>query len=194
MSDSNRQYSTTVNDVYSAAGLVLGAAGIAIAAFGPSADVTLTPVDGISMFAVLYLIAQAAERVTEFAVLSLSWKLPSSEENKTLALKEVRAAQTEIMSTIASSASVSTDTKEAAKELVALARRALAVFAGGLGILLCAAMVRATDFLILSTVGLTGVDERVDIVITTLAAAGGSKGLHETISRIQKSKEKSEET
>jgi hypothetical protein len=194
MSDSDRQYSTTVNNLYVAAGLVLGAVGIALAAFGPSVEVTLTPVDGISMFAVLYLIAQAAERVTEFAVLALSWKLPSAEENKALSLKEVRAAQTEIVSTIASSAAVSTDTKEAAKEKVALARRALAVFAGGLGILLCAAMVRATDFSLLWTVGLRGVDERVDVVITTLAAAGGSKGLHETISRIQKSKEKSEET
>jgi hypothetical protein len=194
MTTSNRPYSTTVNDLYVAAGLVLGAAGIALAVFGPSGEVSLTPVDGISMFAVLYLIAQAAERVTEFAVLALSWKLPSAEENKAVGLKEVRAAQTEIVSTIASSAEASTDTKEAAKERVGLARRALAVFAGGLGILLCAAMVRATDFLLLSTVGLTGVNERVDVVITTLAAAGGSKGLHETITRIQKSKEKSDET
>lgn len=194
MSDSDRQYSTAVNNLYVAAGLVLGAVGIGLAAFGPSGEVTLTPVDGISMFAVLYLIAQAAERVTEFAVLALSWKFPSAEENKEISLKEVRAAQTEIVSTIASSAEASTDTKEAAKERVGLARRALAVFAGGLGILLCAAMVRATDFLLLSAVGLTGVNERVDVVITTLAAAGGSKGLHETISRIQKAKEKSDET
>lgn len=194
MGNTERDYSAMANHVYVAAGLVLGAVGIAIAAFGSSGDVTLTPVDGISMFAVLYLIAQAAERVTEFAVLSLSWKFPSAEENKMLALKEVRAAQTEIVSTIASAAAVSTDTKEAAKEKVALARRALGVFAGGLGILLFAAMVRATDFLLLSTVGLAGVNERVDVVITTLAAAGGGKGLHETISRIQKSKEKSDET
>lgn len=36
------------------------------------------------------------------------------------------------------------------------------------------------------------VDVRVDLLITTLAAAGGAKGLHELIGRLQKAKEKAE--
>ena len=44
-----------------------------------------------------------------------------------------------------------------------------------------------------SHIGLSGVNGSVDRVMTTLAAAGGSKSLHEMLSRFQKSKESAEE-
>ena len=66
--------------VYMIGGVVLGILGVWWAATGkPSSGITYQAIEGISVFAVLYVIAQGAERVTEWVVALLSL-IPESPE------------------------------------------------------------------------------------------------------------------
>ena len=70
---------------YVVTGLGLGAAGLGWAVWGSTSDVTFSAVEGISVFAVLYLIAQSSVRVTELVVNELSL-LDSPEKTRQEAL------------------------------------------------------------------------------------------------------------
>lgn len=48
-------------------GIIFGVAGIAVALWAPSSGVTHKPVEGIAVFATLYVLAQGVERLVEWA-------------------------------------------------------------------------------------------------------------------------------
>lgn len=72
-------------------------------------------------------------------------------------------------------------------------RKDVAFFAHGLAILLAAAAVKFLNYGIFLHLGAEGVNRGIDALFTALAAAGGAKGLHELIGRMQESKEKAQE-
>jgi hypothetical protein len=53
--------------------------------------------------------------------------------------------------------------------------------------------VNVLNYGLVGQVGADGVDRWVDRLLTALAAAGGTKALHELVGRLQKAKESSEE-
>jgi hypothetical protein len=185
------------NKGYVFGGILLGAAGLVWALWGKQSNVTYAAVEGISVFAVIYLIAQSSERVTELVVSALSLLPNAPEEKKNDALKALRTADSTLngnpaeadLSVVADKAA----DKTAAKEDADVARKDIAFLAGGLAVLLCAIGVNALNFGLVGHIGATGVNGDLDRLLTTLAAAGGTKTLHELIGRFQKSKEAAEE-
>ena len=63
----------------------------------------------------------------------------------------------------------------------------------GLSLALCALAVNGLNYRLMDAIGADGVSAGFDRLLTALAAAGGSKSLHDLISRLQKAKEAAEE-
>ena len=84
------------------------------------------------------------------------------------------------------------ETKSKAEKQIDEARKDVAFLGLGLSILLCVLAVNALNYGFLTSLGTTGVDGDLDRLLTALAAAWGSKGLHEIVGRLQKGKEQSE--
>lgn len=207
---------TTQRALYMVGGIALAVFGVLWAIFGTTSNVTYRTIEGIGVFAALYVIAQAAERATEWVVDLLSLIPESPEERKGEGLKEVRAANSTLIGnpTLADfgphlvrgdptdvgealSQAVS-ETQQAATRMtqgeakVEEARRDITFLAHGVSIAVCAVAVNALNYGLLSHVGAQGVDGGVDRLFTVLAAAGGTKALHELIGRLQKAKESAE--
>lgn len=198
------------------AGVLLAILGVWWAATGDPSDVTYTAVEGISVFAVLYVIAQAAERVTEWVVDLLSLLPKSPEQTKKEGLKEVRVANSTlngnptladfgpqlgaadsvtlsaVVEAAANRTSAAAETKKDAETKVDEARRDITFLAHGVSILVCALAVNWLNYGLFQHIGAAGVDGGLDRMFTALAAAGGTKALHELIGRFQKSKESTE--
>lgn len=198
------------------AGVVLAIVGVWWAATGDTSEVKFKAVEGISVFAVLYVIAQAAERVTEWVVDLLSLIPESPEQTKKESLKEVRVANSTLngnprladfgpqlgttdsvtLSAVVESAanrtSAAAETKKEAEKKVDEARRDITFLAHGVSIVVCALAVNWLNYGLLQHIGAEGVDGGLDRLFTALAAAGGTKALHELIGRFQKSKEATE--
>lgn len=181
--------------VYRAVGIITGIAGVAIALLASAADVTYTAVEGIAVFAVLYVIAQGVERVVEWVVdlASLFPASPGKEKDEALR-KLVKANSTMNGNPSVADFDEEANTASAEKATVEEKRTDITFLAHGLSILLAAIGVKLVNYGIFSHLGATGVAENVDQLLTALAAAGGSKSLHELIGRLQKAKEGSEET
>jgi cytochrome c-type biogenesis protein CcmH/NrfG len=209
--------STTQSRVYIGLGVLLAFCGLAWAWFGPTSDVTYGTIEGVSVFAALYVIAQAAERVAEWVIDLLSLVDSSPEKKKTEALTKVRSANVMIASgasltdlalragtgggaegisfdAAAEAARTAATEKEEQEEEVKDARRDINFLASGVSIAVCALAVNVLNYGLLSHVGAQGVDGRWDRLFTLLAAAGGTKALHELIGRLQTSKEAAEES
>lgn len=58
--------------------------------------------------------------------------------------------------------------------------------------MVCAVAVNRLNYGLLEHVGATGINSRTDRFFTMLAAAGGTKALHELIGRLQSAKEASD--
>ena len=80
-----------------------------------------------------------------------------------------------------------------AKDAVDAKRKDHAFLAGGLSVALCALAVNALNYRLMNHLGATGVSAGLDRVLTALAAAGGTKALHELIGRFEKAKDSDEE-
>jgi hypothetical protein len=179
--------------------------------YGPVAGVTYRAIEGISVFAVLYVIAQGSERAVELVTDVLSLIPESPEERKTKAVAAVRKANStlngnplrldllskivddsgtrELVEKAAKASEQKADKKTEADD----ARRDITFLAHGLSIAICAVAVNGLNYGVLSRVGADGVSAGLDRLLTMLAAAGGTKALHELISRVQASKESAEE-
>lgn len=200
---------------YVVGGILLFLGGAALAYFGPTSSVTYRTVEGISVFAVLYLISQSVERVTEWVVDLLSLVSSSPQQRKEAGLAKIRAADSTLngnptiadfgvqlagggegvaaaVSTAVEATSAATADKEDGEEEVAQARRDITFLAHGASVLLCASAVCALNYSLLDQVGAKDVNDGVDRLVTVLAAAGGTKALHELIGRMQKAKEAAE--
>lgn len=94
-------------------------------------------------------------------------------------------------------AAVDTTTKAATQkkegeEKAEGARRDIVFLGHGVSFAACALAVNWLNYGLLQHIGAEGVDGRVDRLFTALAAAGGTKALHELIGRFQKAKESTE--
>jgi hypothetical protein len=149
-------------------------------------DASYTPAVGVSVFALLYVLAQGVERAVEVIVAvvdALTGENAFAETHKRKALAELRSA----------GASSSDTDALAAKEKVEKARADLTVFTQALSFSISIVAVAYAHYGILANIGVAGVDKPVDRFVTALAIMGGSKGLHDLISKVQNSKENDEE-
>ena len=149
---------------------------------------SFTPGSGISVFAPLYILAQAIERFIEPFSSFLGTTTPDTSHH---AAKQTKAdAMEQVHRAIAAA-----DARNAAQwqRLVDRIRRNTAVITWGLasflGIVLCGLF----GLYMLRLVGFTGVPEQADLVISGLAVGSGTKPLHDLISNLQQSKAEKED-
>lgn len=143
---------------------------------------------GASAFALIYIVAQAIERINELLILCLYKKNANfAEGKKRRALKAIKAPVPERADAGA------TDGKANAPDELASARRELRI--------LTMATAFALSFLLLGSLdtGLLAIvtegnhpPELLDWLISAAVFAGGTSALHDLISKVQKSKEKDE--
>lgn len=169
---------------------------VAGSALGPillaSSTITQTPVEGIAAFAILYVLAQAIERANQILVpvidrlLSKMSGAPTATVKKQEALAAVRmqAAALRGIGPLV----YSVDDQSEADKAVTTANVEKALLTNGLAFLLAMLLVSLFKFSLLASLGYTNVPSVVDIVITATAIMGGSAGLGDLISKIQKSK------
>lgn len=146
----------------------------------------LVPAAGISVFAPLFILAQAIERFIEpFSTFLGAAKAEGEQQNKRQpdAMKAVYEAIT------------ANDAELAAKQqtVVDQIRKNKAVIAWGIASLLGMVLCGSLGVFILSAAGFAGVPEWADILISGLAVGSGTKPLHDLISNIQKSKEQKDD-
>jgi hypothetical protein len=169
---------------YRIGGGVLGAGGVLWVFVVPVSDgVIYQPVAGIGVFAVLYVIAQAVERLVEWTIEGLTLLDGSPGKQKAEAVRRMRTANSP--GAVAPLAVADQSTAEKATTDIAF-------LSHGLSILLCAIAVNLLAYGIMKSLGADGVPGDVDRLLTALAAAGGSKSLHELIGRLQSAKEQAQ--
>jgi len=198
---------------YRIGGAAFGIAGILVIFLLPTSNAEYTAAAGIAVFAVLYVIAQAVERLVEWATDFLKLFPKSSGAEKAAATRELRTVNSTINGnpTLADFAAEEGDNaapkaealKSAAEDAVKAATEAkekkeaevddkrtdVLFLAHGLSILLAAIAVNWMNYGIMDSLGVTGLNSDLNRLLTALAAAGGSKALHELIGRVQVAKE-----
>jgi hypothetical protein len=179
---------------YRVGGAVLGIAGILWVFLGPRAGATYDVVAGTSVFAVLYVLAQAVERLVEWVVEGLSLIPASPGDTKARAVRKLRQANSTINGNPDLSAFDDSETKASVEKTVDDKRADIRFLSHGLSILFCAIAVNGTNYGMMDSLGAHGLSNDVNRLLTALAAAGGSKGLHELIGRVQVAKEKAQTT
>lgn len=169
---------------YILAAIAAVAAGVVTGQLLVDEDVTYKVMPEVSVFAVLYVLAQGVERIVEFVISVLSMAIKGFAENKK------RAQLSAINSTLNGNPTVD-DIEGLSKKqaAVAEARTEITVLAQGLAFGMAYALVSYLEFGIFKAIGVAGFEPGLDRVLTAIAVMGGSKGLHELIGRLQKSKE-----
>lgn len=174
---------------YVAAAAALVAVGVVAGQLLVRADVSFTPAEGVSVFAVLYVLAQGVERVVEFVISSVTLVDGNFAENrKRRAVSLINSTTNGNPQGLDASPAKVAEAQEEAKE----ARLDLGVFSQGLAFALAYALVSYFEFGIFDAVGVTGIAPGADRALTAVAVMGGAKGLHDLLGKIQKSKEASE--
>ncbi len=142
---------------------------------------------GISIFAILYVLAQGIERTVDVVINFITLLSDSfAESRKRAALLIVNSTKNgnPTEAEIAGTAKATQTVEETRKDL--------ALFAQGLAFALSYALVSYFEFGIFNTIGVENITKGVDRGLTAIAVMGGSKGLHDLISNVQKSKEATE--
>jgi len=180
--------------IYRVLGILTGIVGVAVALNASDSKIEYKPIEGISVFAVLYVIAQGVERLVEWTIDLATLLDQSPGKKKDAGLRALTTANSTLNGnpTLDAFQTAATEAADAKKE-VETARTDITFLAHGLSILLAAIAVNWLDYGIFTHLGASGVSESADHLFTALAAAGGSKGVHELVGRLQKSKEASEE-
>jgi hypothetical protein len=150
-----------------------------------------TPGDGISVFAPLYILAQAIERFIEPFSSYLGSAAPDDAPADQPAGKKNKADALELLN----QAVAMKDAPAAAAwaRVVDKIRRNTAVVAWGLASFLGMVLCGLFGLYMMRLVGFTGVPKQVDIVLSGLAVGSGTKPLHDLISNVQKAKEQKED-
>lgn len=159
---------------------------------GHQAGWTQGSVEGTSAFAFIYVISQATERIVELVVNWLGTSRDSSAE------KRKQLAQADLVT--AAKDADDGKMRQATSQLNE-ARADLTVLGAGLSVAIGAVLVSFFNYDFPKAIGVThgGSNEvantiatAVSVAVTAIVVSGGSKGLHELISKVQKSKEASE--
>jgi hypothetical protein len=176
------------NQKYLFAAAAFVAVGVVAGQVLVGADVTYSPAEGISVFAVLYVLAQGIERVVEIVISAITLLGTDFAENRK------QQALASLNSTLNGNPALDDITGAVAQEekKVEEARLDIGLFAQGLAFALSYALVSYFEFGIFTTIGVDDMAAGVDRVFTALAVMGGAKGLHDLIGKLQKSKEASE--
>jgi hypothetical protein len=167
--------------------LIAAGAAVGVILWNVHDPAAFTPGEGISVFAPLYILAQAIERFIE----PFSSYLGKAAPGDAPADKKSKAeAQMELGVAIAKG-----QASAAAKwqKVVDQIRRNTAVIAWGLASFLAMTLCGLFGIFLLRLVGLSGVPEEFDIIISGLAVGSGTKPLHDLISNVQKAKEQKED-
>jgi hypothetical protein len=168
-------------------GALFGVIGIGAVFLGPTSKATYGVTAGISVFAVLYVIAQAVERLVEWVVEGLSLIPNSPGAEKKEALLQLREANTTLNGNPALAAVASTKNEQ--QQTVDDKTKDISFLSHGLSILFAAIAVNWTNYGMMDSLGALHLNGDLNRLLTALAAAGGSKGLHELIGRVQAAKE-----
>lgn len=144
--------------------------------------VPFTPVEGISIFAVMYVFAQALERFLEPIL-----RLYSGKKDDTKVLEG--ALEKAINNPSKANLKLAANAREELNEEGAN----LAVLAWGLSSALAMLGSGYLGMYLLRAVGLTSVPASVDILVTGLAVGGGTKPLHDLVKNIEKAKEEKDD-
>jgi hypothetical protein len=156
------------------------------------------PAVGISVFAVLYVLAQAVERLVEWIITAIDLVSDTFAEGaKKRALAKLTVANSTangnpVLNDFGITADNATQSESEAKTEVGKARKDLSIFGQALSFSFAYMAVSYFEYGIFKVIGVSNLVEGVDRLFTALAVMGGSKALHDLISKIQKSKEKDE--
>ena len=102
------------------------------------------------------------------------------------------AAIQETLGAVINQTNAAAEAKKEGEKKADEARRDIAFLAHGVSIAFCAVAVNWLDYGLFSHIGAEGVDGGLDRLLTALAAAGGTKALHELIGQLQTKKEASQ--
>jgi hypothetical protein len=157
---------------------------------------------GISEFAVLYILAQALERLAEFVayIPGIGASLARKPEERYTKARAIKERNTSLVAGYAMMAEgKDNEAREKANNAancqhrLDVIRHNRAVFFFGLITLVAAVAVGHFKMLLLQMVGVTRLWPGWDIAVTALAIGGGTKPLHDLIANLQKSKEERED-
>ena len=155
------------------------------------------PVEGVTVFAILYVLAQSIERVSELVFKGLDMALNiGKEEAKAVVRKAAAISQLRALSVPAASAPLTTAqaaTTAAATTKADEAKNDTSVVALALSFGLAWVAISYFNFSLLASIGFE-TNRWLDALVTAVAIMGGSAGLHDLLGKIQKSKEKDEKT
>jgi hypothetical protein len=180
--------------------LVAAAAAVAVA-LNAISDITVTVrSDDFIVFAVLYILAQATERLVE--PLMATSIAPQADESK----KELGKAKTELaLGSAAAGATAAADDPPAADvankqaaltELQKQRARVGWALSSGFALVICGllglGLIGSVSTVTPDDGNWNSVFSAVDVVVTGLAVGAGTKPLHDLITRIEKSKEKAD--
>jgi hypothetical protein len=177
-----------VGAVLIAYGLVLAGIGVGIGLWAWRDPSSFTPGDGISVFAPLYILAQAIERFIEPFSSYLGSAKPDDQADGD---KKKKPEAVKLLN----EAIVDRDAVGAAKwaRVVDKIRRNTAVIAWGIASFLGTVLCGLFGLYMLRLVGFTAVPKQIDIAISGLAVGSGTKPLHDLIGNIQKTKEQKDD-
>ena len=176
------------------AGVLLVGGGL-LAAFLPPLEgvvLKLKPEDGFSVFAILYVLAQAIERLTQVFVPILDRIIAigdvdgTASKRKRDAVQGVRLQNLQIRAAVAGGATVAVAADDEKEVTAANIEKAL--LTNVVALAFAAWAVGWFNFSLLGAIGFEGVPTAIDHVVTAVAIMGGTAGLADLISKIQKSK------
>ncbi|HEX2039964.1 MAG TPA: hypothetical protein VHF47_09575 [Acidimicrobiales bacterium] len=170
------------NKGYAIAGLLLAIAGWIGGLFLVDERPTFKPPAEIGLFALVYVLAQAIERVVEITLLWLDAAFTGAGQR----LAPTRKA--EAVRLLAAAPAPAPATAEEAEQAESDTRALAFGLAAGLAFVACSYF----EIGLLSMIGVKGVEPWFDRFVSAVVVAGGSKPLHDLISKIQKSKQKDE--
>jgi hypothetical protein len=160
-----------------------------------------TPVAGVGMFAVFYVVTQALERLFELTRLIFP-NLGATEEggdkkNKEEAQVDATKARAAALNAVVTQAGNVPDLINAAaesKKVVSKVAANTAVIAWAINSFLAAVACGALGLYFLKAIGVQDVSSWVDIAVSSLVIGGGTKPLHDLIKNIEKAKEEKSDT
>ena len=170
---------------YSLAGVGVAALGWILGTNLVRGSPSFQPVEGISVFALVYVLAQGVERLVELAL-----SLVDSVANK-VGKQVAPTTKAQALRAVAAAPTARGGSDE--KETVLSAESDPHALAFGLPLGIAFVACGYFEVGLLELIGVTGIDAWVDRLVSGLIVAGGAKPLHDLISKIQKSKQKDEQ-
>lgn len=173
--------------VSSALAIVLGAV-LGVYVHDRAGGITFTPPEGVGIFALFYIVAQVIERIQEPLSPYLA-RAPSDEGER----RNQREAKAELENAVAHAVNTPSPVLHRAaankKRTVDQVRANLTVLMFGTSALLAMLLMGYLKAGLLRAVGVAGILTWVDVLVTGLVVAAGTKPLHDLIANLSAAKE-----